>query len=228
MLASTATTQVWGKLGDQYGRKSLFLTAIVIFLVGSVLCGQSRNMGMLIAFRAVQGIGGGGLMVLTQAIIGDVVPARERGKYRGRSARSSASPAWPARCSAGFFVDNLSWRWVFYINLPIGAIFSNQLASPSAQVCTGAFADLIDAWDRGDAGRARDLTRRLAPLSAALFAEPNPAVIKGALHAEGRIPSPAVRLPLLPAHRDTVSAATSLLSQIDRTATHGAAAAGPD
>ena len=102
LLASTATTQVWGKLGDQYGRKYLFLGAIVIFLIGSALCGQSRNMGELIAFRAMQGVGGGGLIVLTQAIIGDIVPPRERGKYQGAfGAVFGVASASSARCSAG-------------------------------------------------------------------------------------------------------------------------------
>jgi EmrB/QacA subfamily drug resistance transporter len=122
ILASTVSTPLWGKLGDQYGRKRLFQAAIVIFLIGSALCGLSQSMVELIGFRALQGLGGGGLIVLAQAIVGDVVPPRERGRYQGAfgAVFGVASVAGPLL--GGFFVDNLSWRWVFYVNLPIGVV----------------------------------------------------------------------------------------------------------
>ncbi|GAA2211394.1 MFS transporter [Nonomuraea monospora] len=122
MLASTVSTPLWGKLGDQYGRKKLFIGAICIFLAGSALCGLSRNMGELIAFRAVQGLGGGGLMVLAQAIVGDVVSVRERGRYQGFFGGVFAVSSIVGPLLGGLFVDHLSWHWVFYVNLPLGAV----------------------------------------------------------------------------------------------------------
>ena len=136
LLASTVSTPIYGKLGDMYGRKPVFLAAIIIFLAGSMLAGLSQTMAELIGFRFLQGAGAGGLMVSAQAIIADIVPPRQRGRYMGLigSVFAVASVAGPLL--GGFFVDQISWRWVFYVNLPVGVlailivIFKLKLRTP--------------------------------------------------------------------------------------------------
>ncbi len=121
-LATAAATPLWGKLGDMYGRKGAFMTSIVLFLVGSALSGMAQNMGELIGFRAVQGLGAGGLMVGVMAIIGDLIPPRERGKYQGMMAGVMALAMIGGPLVGGTITDNWGWRWAFYINLPLGAV----------------------------------------------------------------------------------------------------------
>ncbi len=122
LLAQTAVTPLYGKLGDQVGRKRILQSAIVLFLVGSALCGRAGSMNELIAFRAVQGLGAGGLIVLVQASVGDIVSPRERGRYQGLfgAVFGFASVAGPLL--GGVIVEHFSWRWIFYVNLPIGLV----------------------------------------------------------------------------------------------------------
>jgi EmrB/QacA subfamily drug resistance transporter len=122
LLASTTTTPLYGKLSDVYGRKPLFLVAIVLFLIGSALCGLAQTMTQLILFRGLQGLGAGGLMTLSQTIIADLISARERGRYQGQFVAVFAVCSVAGPLLGGLITDSLSWPWIFYVNLPIGAI----------------------------------------------------------------------------------------------------------
>jgi EmrB/QacA subfamily drug resistance transporter len=122
LLSSTVVAPIYGKLGDIYGRKRVLQAALVLFLVGSALCGLAESMTQLIAFRAVQGLGGGGLLVVSMAVVGDLVPPRDRGRYQGLFGAAFGVSTVAGPLLGGFFVDNLSWRWIFYVNLPIGAL----------------------------------------------------------------------------------------------------------
>ncbi|MFZ0089365.1 MAG: MFS transporter [Solirubrobacteraceae bacterium] len=128
LLAQTAVTPVYGKLGDLYGRKIVLQVALVVFLIGSALCGLAQSLTMLIVFRGVQGLGGGGLMVGTMAAIGDVVSPRERGRYQGIFGAVFGLASVIGPLLGGFLTTNLSWRWIFYVNLPIGVVAFAVLA----------------------------------------------------------------------------------------------------
>lgn len=138
LLAQTVVTPLYGKFGDLYGRKRVVQVAIAIFLTGSVLCGLAQSMTQLIAFRAIQGLGGGGLMVTTQAVVGDIVPPRDRGRYQGLFGAVFGLSSIAGPLLGGYFTTHLSWRWIFYINVPLGiaalAVIAATLPATSRRV----------------------------------------------------------------------------------------------
>src|SRR5262252_4981337 len=134
LLTSTVAGPLYGKFGDLYGRKIVLQVAIAVFLVGSALCGIAQNMLQLIAFRALEGLGGGGLIVITIAVIGDLIPPRERGRYQGFFGAVFGVATIVGPLVGGFFVDHLSWRWIFYINLPTGILALAVIAAALSAV----------------------------------------------------------------------------------------------
>ncbi len=147
LLAVTIVTPLYGKLGDLYGRKRVLQAALIIFLVGSVLCGQAQNMTELILFRGLQGLGGGGLMVGAQAAVGDIVSPRERGRYMGLFGAVFGVSSVLGPLIGGFFTSHIDWRWIFYVNIPLGvvALVTLAIALPSRAQSTKHAIDYAGA-----------------------------------------------------------------------------------
>src|SRR3954471_21691769 len=138
LLAATVTIPLWGRMSDLYGRKRLFQAAIAVFLAGSALSGAAQSLTELIAFRAFQGLGAGGLMTLAMAIVADIISPRERGRYQGYIQMVFVLATVPAPLLGGLFAAHLSWRWVFYVNLPIGAVALGVVSTTLEHTVSGA------------------------------------------------------------------------------------------
>ncbi len=219
LLTATASTPLYGKLGDLYGRKTIFQIAIVIFLLGSALAGLSQSMFQLIIFRGVQGVGAGGLISLALAIIGDVIPPRERGRYQGYFGAVFGASSILGPLIGGFLVDQASWRWVFYVNIPVGVIalivihrvltidYEKRAARldilGAALLVGGVSLFLIAVQDAGQKARMTSTIWMLAVIGLAL--------ICGFLSWERRAAEPVLPLRLF---RNSVFRVTSMLSLV--------------
>jgi EmrB/QacA subfamily drug resistance transporter len=220
LLAQTAVTPLYGKLGDQLGRKRVLQSAVVLFLIGSGLCGLAGSMTELIAFRAIQGLGAGGLIVLVQATVGDVVPPRERGRYQGLfgAVFGLASVAGPLL--GGVIVEHVSWRWIFYVNLPVGVIALGVLATTLPAVSTRG-RPAIDYLGAGVLATALSAIVLVASLGGTTWAwGSSPTLLVGAagllligvfLAVERRAPEPVLPISVL---RNEVFRIAGLLSLV--------------
>jgi EmrB/QacA subfamily drug resistance transporter len=220
LLAQTVSTPLYGKFGDLFGRKTLFQAAIVVFLVGSVLCGIAGSLGQLIVFRALQGLGAGGLVVLAQAIIADVVSPRERGRYQGYFGATFGAAMLVGPLLGGVLTDHLSWRWVFYVNVPVGiiALLVTSATLPANQRRHGVTIDwagtlllsvaisllvLLTTWGGTEYAWGSTVIVGLGVAVAALAA--------ALVWVEGRVPEPALPLRLFRVRTISVACAVSFV-----------------
>jgi EmrB/QacA subfamily drug resistance transporter len=228
LLASTVVGPFYGKLGDLIGRKVVLQSAIVLFLIGSALCGISQNMTELIAFRAIQGLGGGGLFVVTIAVVGDIIPPRDRGRYQGYFGAVFGVSTVVGPLLGGFFVDNLSWRWIFYVNIPIGltalAVIATafqpraQQAKPTidylgAALLAGGLAAIVLYTSLGGTTYAWDAPQMIALIVGGCV------LLAAFVLVEARAPEPILPLELF---RNRVFSVTSAVSFIIGVALFGA------